>query len=118
MAKQIKSLPSNAAPSQVAQAIDKYCGELERVDMSDCPADFRVAYRHHIGACHEARRALEKLPDSILEGFFMGAINAALRGEMDGGTSRLEGGVNQAFGRVRETWIEVEKIGAKYGAAL
>jgi hypothetical protein len=48
----------------------------------------------------------------------MGAMNGILRGEVDGGTSRLEGGLKRALERVRDTWIEVEKIGAKYGAAL
>jgi hypothetical protein len=48
----------------------------------------------------------------------MGAMNGLLRGESDGGTARLEGGVRRALERVRDTWIEVEKIGARYGAAL
>lgn len=48
----------------------------------------------------------------------MGAMNSILWGERDGGASRLEGDVKRTLERVRDTWIEVEKIGARYGAAL
>ena len=66
----------------------------------------------------ESELDIQQLPDGFLEGVFMGAVNRLLRGETDGGTSRLEGGLKRALERVRDTWIEVEKIGAKYGAAL
>ena len=118
LAKKRESLPPNATPSQIAWNVGQYCNDLERLDMADCPADFRVAYRHHIGAWREAQAAIQALPDGFLEGLFMGAMNGILRGEADGGTSRLEGGLKRALERVRDTWIEVEKIGAKYGAAL
>ena len=39
--------------------------------MSDCPADFRVAYRHHMRAWREAELAIKQLPDGLLEGLFM-----------------------------------------------
>jgi len=117
-AKKRESLPPNSTPSQIAWAVGQYCNDLERLDMADCPADFRVAYRHHMGAWREAQAAVQQLPDGFLEGVFMGAMNGLLRGESDGGTSRLEGGLKRALERVGDTWIEVEKIGAKYGAAL
>ena len=62
--------------------------------------------------------AVKQLPDGFLEGVLMGAVNRLLRGEEDGGTGRLEGDVKRAAERVRATWEEVEKIGAKYGVAL
>jgi hypothetical protein len=118
LTRQRDALPPGATPSKIAWAIGRYCDDLERLDMSDCPADFRVAYRHHVGAWREARAAIAKLPDDIFEGVFMGAMNSILRGELDGGASRLEGDVKRSLERVRDTWIEVEKIGARYGAAL
>ena len=45
-------------------------------------------------------------------------MNSLLRGESDGGQSRLEGDVKRSLERVRTTWEEVERIGAKYDAAL
>lgn len=117
LAKKREALPPKASPSQVAWAVSNYCTELERINMSDCPADFRVAYKHHMTAWRETLAAIQQLPDGFLEGVFMGAMNSVLRGEADGGQSRLEGGFQAALTRVRTTWEEVERIGAKYGAA-
>lgn len=113
-----ESLPADASTTQVAQAIEQYCTELERLDMSDCPADFRVAYVQHIRAWRETRAAVEQLPSGFLTGFFMGAVNSLLRGEIDGGQGRMEGALKGALERVRITWEEVERVGAKYGAVL
>ncbi len=118
LAKQRDNLPPNATPSQIAWSIGVYCDGLEKIDMSECPADFRVAYKQHIRAWRETQAAVAQLPDSFLEGVFVGFFNSLLRGEVDGGTGRLEGDLKRAMERVRTTWEEVEKIGAKYGAAL
>ena len=118
LSKRFEALPPNTTPSQFAWAVGMYCDGLERLEMSDCPADFRVAYRHHVQAWRETQAALKQLPDGFLEGLFMGAMNSFLRREQDGGVARLEGGLQRAMERVRDTWIEVEKTGAKYGAAL
>lgn len=112
------SLPPKLKPSRCASAIGEYCNALERLEMSDCPADFRVAFRHYVGALREEQAALKQLGDSLLEVVFMGAMNTLLRGEKDGGTARLVGGLRRAEERERDTWIEVEKIAARYGAAL
>lgn len=118
MAEQRDALPPDATPPQIAWAIGRYCDALGQLDMSDCPADFRVAYRHHLGAWREAQAVIAQLPDGFFAGLFTGFKNALLRGEVDGGTSRLEGSVKRAAERVRDTRIEVEKVGARYGAAL
>ncbi len=118
LATMLKGLPSNAPPSQVAQAIRQYCEHLEDIDMSDCPPDFRVAYRDHLRAWREAHAAIEQLPDGYLDGFFIGTLNVIIRHESDAGIGRLEGDLKRAMERVRDTWTEVERIGAKYGAAL
>jgi hypothetical protein len=88
------------------------------MDMSDCPADFRVAYRQHIRAWQGVQAEVQQLPEGFLDGIFMGALNAILRGEVDGGTSRLENNLKQATQELNRTWEEVERVGAKYGAAL
>jgi hypothetical protein len=118
LAKKRKTLPPKSTPTQIAWGVGQYCDELDRLDMSDCPADFRVAYTQHIRAWREAESAIQRLPDSFLQGVLMGAMNSILRGETDGGQSRLEGELKHALERVRMTWEEVERVGAKYGAAL
>lgn len=118
LAKVRDNLPPKATPSQISWAIGVYCDDLEKIDMSDCPADFRVAYTQHIRAWRESQEAVKQLPDSFFKGLAMGFFNGVFRGERDGGTSRLEGDLKRAAERTRSTWEEVEKIGAKYGAAL
>jgi hypothetical protein len=118
LADEAKNLPPNATPSQVARRIGAYCDKLERLNKSDCPADFRVAYKHHLGAWREARDALGQLPDGFLGGLFLGVFNGLTRAEWDGGAGRLEGDLKGALQRVRTTWEEVEKVAAKYGVAL
>jgi hypothetical protein len=118
LAKKRDSLPPNATPSQISWAIGEYRKELGRLDMSDCPPDFRVAYRHHISAWGDAEAAIKQVPEGFLEGVFVGAMNSLLHGEIDGGGRRLEGNIKRELECVRDSWFEVEKIGAKYGAAL
>src|SRR4051794_7649122 len=68
MGKRRELLPPNSTPSQLAWTVGQYCNDLDKLDMSDCPADFRVAYRHHIGAWRETHEAIKQLPDGFLEG--------------------------------------------------
>lgn len=114
----LRRLGGDSTPSKVAQAVGDYCAQAEALDMSACPADFRVAYRHYIAACRELQKAIQELPDGFLEAVLMGIINSVLRGERDGGLSRLSDKIEGAVKQVEATWMEVENIGAKYGAAL
>jgi hypothetical protein len=107
----------DATPSQVAQAIGNYLNQAGALDTAECPADFRVAYKQHLRAWEDAEAAIQQLPDGFLEGVFMGAMNALLQGETDGGGKRLQGDLKRALDGVRTSWEEVERIGAKYGAA-
>ena len=114
----VKKLSPGTPPSQVALAVGEYCDEAGRLDLSECPPDFRVAYRHHIEAWREAQGVIKELPDTFLQGFLMGAINGFLRNEADGGTARVEGQLRRALEGIRETFHEVERIGVTHGAAL
>jgi hypothetical protein len=118
MSSVVKNLQAHTPPSQLAAAIGTYCDAAEKMESSDCPADFRVAYRQHMRAWRDAQVAVKQLPEDFLEGVFTGLLNAILRGETDGGGKRLEGDLKNAIERVRTTWEEVEKIGAKYGAIV
>ena len=117
--KKLKSrIGSNTKPSNIASAIGVACRQMENIKLSECPADFRIAYRQHSRAWRAYQVAVQQLPDDFLEGVFVGFLNGLLRGEADGGAGRLERGLNRAQERVRITWEDVENIGAKYGAAL
>jgi len=111
------SIPVDAPPSVIALCVDHYCDGLENLEMSDCPADFRVAYHEHMRAWREMDAAIKQLPDSFADGLWEGFING-LQGEMDGGAGRIRGDLKNASDNVESTWNNVEQTGAKYGAAL
>ena len=108
---------ANRTPSEIAGRFANYCMLADAIDLSACPPEFRVAYRQHLRAWRELVSAVRELPNGFADAALTGFING-LCGEVDGGSSRLVGGVKKAEERVRTTWEEVEKIGTKYGAAL
>lgn len=112
----VHAIPNNAVPSRTSASIGTYCSRAERQDCADCPADFQVAYKHHLRAWRAMQHAVAQLPDTFIEGFVMGFLNGCM-GELDGGYSRLVGQVRAAYEKVESTWADVEKIAANYGVA-
>lgn len=104
----------DTTPAQYVWAMGQLCEALERQDMSECPRDFRVACEQNIRAIRDAKAILERCPDGFLQGVAMGAMNYLVRGEADGGLSRLENDVQAALRRIRFTSDEVERIASKY----
>src|ERR1043166_9025868 len=94
-AKRKQAAPSSAGLADVITATEAYCTGLEQLDMSDCPADFRVAYRHHIRAWRDAVAAVRELPDGFWEGALIGLLNG-LTGVVDGGYGRMSAAVKAA----------------------
>jgi len=111
--KYLKARPETS-PAEYASAMGELCDVLERQDMSDCPKDFQLACAHNIRAIRDGQAALRRCPNGFLEGVAMGATNHLVRGEADGGLTRLEGDIKEAMSRIRTTSDEVERIGAKY----
>ncbi len=112
------SLSTDDTPSVYAEAIGRYLIQVQAVDTSDCPADFRVAFKRHLDCWIDLRTALKAMPDDFLQGFFVGFMNGYFFGEKDGGMNRMTGNVRQAALEIRTSFREVEEIAAKYGAAL
>lgn len=110
---------ANAATSLTATAahIDSYCTNMERLDTSACPADFRMAFRQHIRSWRTAAAKLRQFPDGFWEGVVLGAVNS-LGGELDGGLHRMTAEIQEAEKVIKATYEEVERIAAKYGAVL
>lgn len=115
--KEIQNSSENLTPSQRIEMLKQYCDNFQKLDISDCPANFKIALKHYMSALQNFLEEIQKLPTSFAEGFVMGFFNKLLRGELDGGISRLENNFKQALNRVNTTWEEVEKIAAQYGVA-
>ena len=112
------SIPQNSTASQVANAIATYCEVAGNIDTTGCPADFKISYRHHISAWRDVQGAFQQLPEGLIDGVLMGAINLYLQGEVDGGQSRMQGAIQAGMQEVKNTWQEVERIAASYDVAL
>lgn len=106
-----------ATPAQVGVVWDAYCAGLERIDLSACPADFRVAFRQHTRSCREVQAAILQIPSDTEEALVMGFLNG-LGGEMDGGQSRLAADLKAALQNGEATYREVERTALQYDAAL
>ena len=111
------SLPQNPTPSQLADAIGGYCDAASRIDATGCPATFTVAYRHHLKAYQEVQAVLQQMPEGFVDGLVMGLLNG-LGGELDGGASRMDAGIQDAAKQVERTWQEVERIAASHDVAI
>jgi len=118
LADTMRSETANLTPSQLAERIGNYCNQAEALDLTACPADFRLAYRQHFRAWREVRAAIQELPDSPFDELFMMGFNRLVDGQPTGGSKELRDNVKQALTRLRTTWEEVERIGMKYGAAI
>ena len=46
------------SPAELALLIERYCEEMERIELTECPADFRVAFRKHIRAWRDVHTAV------------------------------------------------------------
>lgn len=110
----LKSAPSLA---NAADVINKYCDDMEKLDVSRCPADFRLAFRQHIRSWRAAGAQLRMMPDGFWDGVLMGTVNT-LSGELDGGMSRLAAEMKQVDQGIADTYKEMEQIAAQYGAVL
>jgi hypothetical protein len=102
-------------PSEVAAAIRRYRERLGAVDTAGCPADFRAAYRRHMRAWEEVEGVVAARPDGVLAELLTGALNGFLKGELDGGAGRMDRDLKAALGKVRDSWEEVERVGAAHG---
>ena len=114
LVKKYEKLPRDITPAQYAAVLGELCDVLERQEMSGCPRDFRVACEQNARALRDAQRAVEQYPESFVEGVATGALNYWIRGEKDGGVTRLRDDVKSALNRVRATSDEVERIAANY----
>lgn len=109
-----QNLPRDITPAQYAAVLGELCDVLQRQDMSGCPRNFRVACEQNSRALRDAQRAVEQYPEGFMEAVATGALNYWIRGEKDGGVTRLRDEVKTALDRVRATSDEVERIAANY----
>ena len=108
---------SKETPWLYAKAIYTYVHKMQSVDMSGCPAVFRVAFKHHLDCWIKLGEAIKSIPEDEKEGFAIGFLNSYINGEKDGGLFSMTTGVRYAAIDVRTSFEEVKQIAAHYGVA-
>lgn len=100
----------NNNPSQQAQFV---AVQFQNIDVTKCPADFRMAFQRHIFAWQQAAPALDQ-----------GNQLAAFFGEIIAGAAQNPNYVpqthqaDQAMESINATYFQVTQIAAKYGARI
>jgi|GEM_PF-3607828 len=107
-------VPPNATPSQRAWVMDQFGDAVERVDVSGCPDDFQAASRQFVQAVREFAQTTAQYPDNFLEALQQGGANFLVRGEVDGGQTRLDNAVERARKRCVVTMEELRRVGQRY----
>ncbi len=91
-----------------------FASEAQKIDVSRCPPDFRMAFQAHIFAWQQAAPAFanNNFATNFLEGFMAGTS----------GDSRFLGGANRGAGmatqNINSTYFELTQIAARYGAKI
>ncbi len=88
--------------------------EFQKIDVSNCPPDFRTAFQAHIFAWQEAAPALanDTLGNNFLEGMLAGATNDSRFIGQAGGQAAM------ATQQINATYYEVTQVAARYGARI
>ncbi|MEI7686695.1 MAG: hypothetical protein WCL32_16880 [Planctomycetota bacterium] len=114
-----KGLKKDPSPRDRSISLEAFCRRATLIDLSDSPADFRVAYRHYLISINELASALNEVPDGFVEDFLVSIVhNAFIQGELDGGVKRQSNAINDRRGKFIESRKAMEKIAAGFGAAL
>ena len=107
-----KDVQSGSSP---LEAVEAYSLKMRRIDTSDCPEDFRVAFLRHAQAWRSLVVEGKAQPSSVVEALVQGFVNG-LHGELDGGAHRYLRARDAREQEIKATWEDVELLVVKYGA--
>ena len=107
----IKKNPIKAGlSSAISDTIVKYHDDLVAIDISDCPADFRIAFVKYYQAVHE----LKKYADSITG--FRGVLKGVVNGV--GAIVNLHDNTDKAVDPLEKAGNELTLVCTKYGIKI
>ena len=106
--------PGIEGPKATGEAINEYMTRMNDVDLSGCPATFRVAFKHYLATWNDLRR-LGKVPRQLRRGACSGRVQRLLPLRKRRGTDRMSAEIQEALKSVQHSYEEVEKIAAGYG---
>ena len=88
--------------------------QFQGIDVTGCPADFRMAYQAHVFAWQQAAPALanDQIGTAFLEGLASGLTNDPRYIGQAGGQAQF------AIQQINATYFELTQIAARYGARI
>jgi hypothetical protein len=88
--------------------------EFQKIDVTACPADFRMAFQAHVFSWQQAASAFanNSLSTNFLEGFLGGVTGDP---SLIGGASNHAAGAQRA---INDTYFELTQIASRYGARI
>jgi hypothetical protein len=102
--------------SHFAQVLGVYFSQVGALDLSKCPTDFRIVYIQWLQAGRKYHETAQQMPDGFGDALSMWAMSCLVRGELDGGASRVLNDRDGAFEQSEAAWRDLEKISVKYNA--
>lgn len=113
LSSQIEGKITSGTPAK--EAVMWYVSEIDELDLSACPTDFRLAYTEHVGAWRGMVIQLQSEPDSVIESIIYGFAKG-LGGDLSGGVNESLQARKLHLSKIQATWTEVEVVAARYGA--
>jgi hypothetical protein len=88
--------------------------EFQKIDVSSCPVDFRMAYQAHVFAWQQAAPALanNSFGTNFLEGLLAGLTDNS------GAIGGASGQAAQAVQQINATYFDMTQVAARYGARI
>ena len=109
--KQMNELASQQMPDETGAAIvhlERKLASYKAIDTSQCPADFRQAYLNYVSAHEELVKYIhDNVPKNAGDRLLAGLANG-LKGEADGGFTRVTQGIKQ---RTDAVDVALEQVG-------
>lgn len=90
--------------AEVKKVLAYTVDQMQRINLDDCPEDFRIAYQKHINAWQRATDAFSKIPNSKWD-WPIGKIFTGYD-------------LNEEDKLIRDTWFEVKTIAIKYKVSV
>jgi hypothetical protein len=95
-----ESIGTPRSISEAKKSLASMVEQMQQIDLSDCPEDFRVAYQKHINAWTNAYQAFQKIPNRIWEWPFWKIFTGY--------------NLKEEEKLIDDTWFEVKNIAIKY----
>jgi len=119
-------LAADQASGQQAKSVTELVRNMEAIDLSGCPTDFKEAYIAHIGAWSEMATVAQEAQQfgerygswsAMAESFMRGMVfDFGMTGEANAARDRIQAQNRKASADIYSTWTTVKQIAVQHGA--